>query len=172
MDVMLDLETLSTNGNAVILAVGAVEIKNKTIGREFYERVSLQSSIDAAFTLDALAIQFWMTQNHTAQECLYGVNSITKVLAEFARWIDCRSFVWGNGASFDNAILANAYTRVGQTIPWSYGKNRCYRTIKDIYPEVSQEANPMKHNAREDALCQAKHLIAINNQHPRVLGRV
>ena len=70
--------------------------------------------------------------------------------------------VWGNGASFDNVILSESYYRAAILRPWPFWKDRCYRTIKTIYPDVELVRSGTHHNALDDARTQAEHLIAIN----------
>uniref|UniRef100_UPI001125A91F 3'-5' exonuclease n=1 Tax=Escherichia coli TaxID=562 RepID=UPI001125A91F len=40
--------------------------------------------------------------------------------------------VWGNGASFDNAILAAVYRKHAQNIPWRFRNDRDVRTIVEL----------------------------------------
>lgn len=46
-DVMLDLETMGTDANAAIIAIGAVEfdIQNGEIGERFYAVIDLESAV-------------------------------------------------------------------------------------------------------------------------------
>jgi exodeoxyribonuclease VIII len=69
--------------------------------------------------------------------------------------------IWGNGASFDNVILANAYRRNDLNIPWKYYNDRCYRTMKSLAPHIKMEREGTHHNALSDAISQANHLIRI-----------
>lgn len=69
--------------------------------------------------------------------------------------------IWGNGADFDNVILASVYKRIGMEQPWLYRNNRCYRTLKALHPEIPIERVGTHHNAVDDAESQARHLLAI-----------
>jgi exodeoxyribonuclease VIII len=82
-------------------------------------------------------------------------------LQRFTLWLpnDCK--LWGNGASFDNAILANAYAALKMEQPWAFWNDRCYRTIKAMHPKQKQQHLGTHHNALDDAISQAEHLIAI-----------
>jgi hypothetical protein len=66
--------------------------------------------------------------------------------------------LWGNGASFDNAILAHAYARCGATPPWKFWNDRCYRTVAALTATPRQQGGT-HHNALDDARSQAEHLI-------------
>lgn len=69
--------------------------------------------------------------------------------------------MWGNGAAFDNAILANAYRAAGIKQPWELWNDRCYRTICAYYPGCPRNQPGTPHNALDDARSQAEHLSFI-----------
>jgi exodeoxyribonuclease VIII len=69
--------------------------------------------------------------------------------------------VWGNGATFDNVILANAYDACRIRRPWKYYADMCFRTVRNQYPHVQVKRQGTHHNALDDALTQAHHLQAI-----------
>jgi len=69
--------------------------------------------------------------------------------------------VWGNGADFDLPILAAAYKAAGGPPPWKPYNGRCYRTLKNLAPSIKLERQGTHHQALDDAVCQAKHLIKI-----------
>ncbi|MDW4633502.1 3'-5' exoribonuclease, partial [Escherichia coli] len=59
-----------------------------------------------------------------------------EALQEFSLFVRSRSNddvqVWGNGASFDNAILAAVYRKHAQNIPWRFRNDRDVRTIVEL----------------------------------------
>jgi inhibitor of KinA sporulation pathway (predicted exonuclease) len=67
--------------------------------------------------------------------------------------------IWGNGAAFDNTILAAWFKHFN--LPWDFRKDRCYRTVKNMFPGVPYQFVGTKHNALADATNQAEHLIQI-----------
>jgi hypothetical protein len=71
--------------------------------------------------------------------------------------------IWGNGASFDNAILAELYRVAKHPSPWEYWNDRCYRTLKNLYKQVvpPPERKGTHHNALDDAVFQAEHAVSI-----------
>ncbi len=55
IEFMVDLETMGIGPNAAIVAIGAVAMDTDKLvltGEEFYEVVSLQSSVDAGLVID------------------------------------------------------------------------------------------------------------------------
>ena len=70
--------------------------------------------------------------------------------------------LWGNGADFDNVIIGSLFDTFGLVKPWSYGKNRCYRTMKRMFGEnVPLVHQGVHHNGLDDAITQAVHLQEI-----------
>lgn len=64
----------------------------------------------------------------------------------------------------DAAIVAiGACTRNGTSAPWAWRNDRCYRTIKALNRGVPMERLGAHHNALDDAISQALHLIAMLN---------
>jgi len=168
-DIMLDLETMGTSSDAAIIAVGACwfDVEKKTIGSTFFEVVDLQSSVDAGLKMDASTVMWWMRQSDEARGAFDRKgHTLNYVLQKFQQWIGDSAEVvkiWGNGASFDNAILSNAYSKAGLIHPWNFWNDRCYRTKKADRPDVKMIRSGTHHNALDDAMSQAEHLIDIYN---------
>lgn len=160
-NIMLDLETLGTTPNSVILSVGAVKFGNGEILDSFYERVDPSSQTKYNLEIDPKTVQWWIQQSEEARKELglpgQPIEAVLTWLAEWMFDIDVR--VWGNGATMDNVILTNAYNKVGIPRPWSYRGDMCYRTIKNLYPDIKIEQGGVYHNALDDARSQAIHLM-------------
>ena len=183
MHIMLDLETMGTRPDAPIIAIGAVAFVSPTqltglegakseipgqVVASFYANVDLQSAVTTGATIDPSTVMWWLKQSDEARAAFdaKGVDILT-ALGQFSEWFaahagDSCDGVWGNGASFDNVILSESYKRVGMTPPWPFWKDRCYRTVKSMYPDVPMERDGTHHNALDDARSQALHLIEIN----------
>lgn len=161
--VMLDLETLGTTPGSVILSIGAVKFGGGEILDEFYGMVEPKSCVAIGMTIDIGTVQWWMEQHELVRFAAFnGWRSLDDVLHEFSQWIGCDDAeMWGNGAAFDNVCLAEAYRLAGIAQPWSFRGDRCYRTIKNLHPEIEFEPFGTAHNALDDAIAQAKHLMRI-----------
>lgn len=158
--VMLDLETVDTAPTAAIIAIGAVCFAGPNRGRKFYAVIDMQSSLDAGLTTTEDTIEWWGRQSDEARKIFTDPKRVDLVtgLKAFASYIDPHAKLWGDGAAFDNAILANAYRVTGVDQPWKFYNDRCYRTIKaGINAEVVRKGT--HHNALDDAITQAHHLI-------------
>lgn len=165
--IMLDLETMGTGPNAAIVAIGAVRFNIAAgITDSLYCAIDLESCMDEGQTVTASTIKWWMQQSDTARKEIYSKTNINIDLAlmRFTEFVDAdksNAFIWGNGSDFDNAILANAYRLMNIPAPWKFYNNRCYRTTKNLYPQIKIERSGTHHNALDDAVSQTQHLLAI-----------
>ena len=176
-DIMVDLETLATTSDAVILSIGAVRFDLDAglvfdgVGgpaRFFYTAISIDSQKDRAISGSALA--WWLMQSADAQKVFFDVDkvSLEDALADLDEWIDPQpgneSTVWSNGADFDLPMLVHAYDQLDMTLPWKPYAGRCYRTYKNLPGSraVKVGRQGLHHNALDDAIFQARHLCAIH----------
>ena len=162
--VMLDLETMGNTPNAAIIAIGAVKFnKDCVLPDKFYRVVDLESSVRLGGKIDSSTVLWWMQQDQAARDAFKQEGEhILQVLADFTEWLDCdNAEVWGNGVAFDNVILASAYRNAHLQVPWKFWNDRCYRTMKSLYPNVKMDRVGTHHNAVNDAESQALHLIEI-----------
>jgi hypothetical protein len=168
-DIMLDLETCGTGPRAAIIAIGAVlfDLKTGELGQTFLQSVDLESSMLMGGEVTAGTIEWWMKQSEEAKLVFTDSHksSIHHALLSFSRFIDKYSArglkVWGNGSDFDNVILRGAYDRCGMETPWEFRNSRCYRTVKNLFPDIKFEPSGVAHNALDDATAQATHLICM-----------
>lgn len=169
-NIMLDLETLGLKHDAAILSIGAVAFSKCGISDEFYCVVNMSSCIAVGLSIDSETIEWWMKQSDEARSVFNDERAVALPMAlnAFSEWIgrigngkeDVR--MWGNGASFDNVILSNAYAACGMKKPWSFRNDMCYRTLKNMHPYVeSGDRTGVYHNALDDARYQARHCIKL-----------
>lgn len=165
MNVMVDLETLGNGSSAVIVSIGACKFDVLTGISEdtFYTVVHPQSCVSTGMEMDASTVVWWMSQSEEARKVFSDSSAvpIQDALSSFSAWYPQDAALWGNGASFDNTILANAYRLTGQRPPWKFWNDRCYRTLKNMMPLVQHEREGTHHNALDDAVFQAGHAIKI-----------
>ncbi len=169
-DIMLDLETMGSGPNAAIVSIGAVEFNLETghLGESFYQVITLSTSVQYGGVMDADTVLWWLRQDDEARQAIArpGVH-ITVALVEFTKWLNSYNRdvnnvkMWGNGAAFDNVILASAYRNNMLPQPWKHWNDRCYRTVKSQHRDVKLVRTGTHHNALDDAISQAQHLIAM-----------
>lgn len=165
--VMLDLETLGNGSTATIISIGAVEFfpQRSAIGKKIEIIVDPDSCVSVGMKSDQNTIDWWAKQSPEARAIFDKPKvSIQEALTQFTKFIaSCGdgACVWGNGATFDNVILSNAYLLAGVPRPWKYYNDMCFRTMKKLYPRVHQDAVGVSHNAVDDAEYQARLLMKI-----------
>lgn len=171
--VMIDLETLGTTADCMILSIGAVRFNEKEIDDEaFYRVVTIESNMDSYRTFSGSTIRFWMRQGGAARADLFSEDAagnpigveLGTMLAEFRKWFSETpdALAYGNGSDFDLAILSHAYGQIGQKAPWKFWNSACFRTIKRDAKHVPVPPKEgTAHNALADAMNQARHLQAI-----------
>ncbi|WP_338013412.1 exonuclease [Escherichia coli] len=172
---MIDLETMGTNTNAPIVVIGAVFFDPQTgeIGPVFYIVISLTDAMNTGAVPDGGTIKWWLKQSSEARAAiLTGQVKLKDSLSRFREFINEYSDekfvqVWGNGATFDNAILRTSYERLDIPCPWRYHNDRDVRTIVELGKTIGFDARTtipfegVPHNALDDARHQAKYVSAI-----------
>lgn len=183
--IMLDLETLSAREDAAILSIGAVrfDLDNLEVGGtelypfrnskdwnyspSFYRVIDIEDEDNhRGLRIDGSTVKWWMNQSDEARAVFKGDDgslwSLETALSDFEDFVTAvdNSFIWGNGSTFDNMILRNAYRVKGLQYPGSHKKDICYRTIKTVFP-LEHERRGTHHNALDDARYQAEKLIEI-----------
>lgn len=176
--IMLDCETLGVSSSPVILSIGAVRFDLDGIKDEYYTRVKPESCVKSGLKMDVSTILWWMGQSEAARaeviqpfenddcDLFYAAMNVRDWMTELFREENESPLrvdeVWGNGSDSDNVWLANAMNTVEIVPPWTFRQNRCYRTLKNLYPQVPlPERQGTEHNALDDARFQALHCIEL-----------
>lgn len=188
-NVMLDLETLATKQNAVVVSIGAfafdldvqtvqAAVKGipefRQLGDVYYAELEMNEQVKLGRSISADTVQWWLKQTPDAQRAVTNGDraDVATALQNFSKFVlrqgDC--VIWGNGSDFDNVILGSLYETFGLSKPWSYGKNRCFRTMKAACVGQKPERMGTHHNALDDAIFQTMWLCRMVNQTPRILG--
>lgn len=170
---MLDMETLGVSISAPIISVAAVFFDPQTgsLGDSFYKVITLESSLENG-SIEPRTLAWWMTQSDEAR-CVFNDASaivLKDALYQFSEFVNSNGNsgdlqVWGNGASFDNAIIAHAFRHFGLDLPWPFRNDRDVRTIVSLCKEL-KKVNVLKeimregvhHNALDDAIYQARYV--------------
>lgn len=172
--IMVDIETMGNKSNSAIVSIAAVEFNLETgkTGKmsPFYQKISLQSCLDAGLKVNADTVLWWMKQNETARLELadnkntYFLAQGLQNLSEYLRACNItESQIWGNSARFDLGLLSDAYNIVNLPIPWLFRNERCVRTLVSFNPSIkdSYSFEGVVHNPIDDCLHQIKYCSAI-----------
>lgn len=175
---MVDLETMGSGPDAPIVSIGAIYFDPSTgnTGAEFYQVVSLESSMSFGMKPDASTIQWWLKQSSEARSAILvdeamGLRETLELLADFIAENAANGShtvqLWGNGCSFDNVILRRAYALTQTPFAVPFWNDRDVRTMVELGKTVG--INPRfdipfegdMHNALSDARHQVKYVSAI-----------
>lgn len=143
MNVMIDLETLSTKPNAQIISIGAVAF-NPTSGKEydrFYSRINIDSyERESGFDMEFGTVKWWMSQSSEAREEAFFKeprSPIRGALYSFIAWLEKVKgndaiIPWSHGKEFDLIILQYHFQTFCIENPWKFWNTRDTRTLYDI----------------------------------------
>lgn len=167
-NIMIDLETLGTGSNSVILSIAAVPfcLSEDVYPDSFFSaNVDIQSCLELGMKVDGATILWWMDMNkETIKEATSRPIPVTQMLMNFSMWFrdilpNKEVKVWAKGPGFDLSILSEAYRMANLPQPWRYSRERCVRTYIDGWEEELRRDlgfSGNRHNAIDDADYQIK----------------
>lgn len=159
--VMIDIETLGTTPDSVILSVGVYDGEHS-----WYHTIDLQSCLDAGLKISGSTFEWWMHQSAEARtQLVKGADTLTlkgaliSIDEFFSTHLHGDTEIWCCGAAFDVPILENAFRAVCVSVPWKFYMVRCYRTYRELMKQLVPEFRmPSRvgtfHNALDDAKYQ------------------
>lgn len=169
--IMLDLETLGVKESAVFTSIAAVQFDPKTgeIGRKFKVNVDIQSALDYGRKVEGKTLEWWLKQRPEITAKMFeDPQTLSFALENLSMWVDNLGYgnavtLWGNSASFDIGKLRNAYEHLDMNVPWSHRNEMCYRTVKNMFPDVPHDETDeaRAHDPIYDCEKQVKRLAAI-----------
>jgi hypothetical protein len=164
MNVMIDLETMSTSKHAAVASLGAVLFDPRDVEtvdkfsneRLFYVKLDLRKQVGRDF--DGDTVYFWLQQDDKARLSLCeNVVDPREGLAAFTGWYikNNGGVVWSHGATFDHVIIEDLYRYLGLTYPVKYKDQFCARTVVRV-SGVDRPTLPsiVNHRAIDDAVIQ------------------
>lgn len=157
LHVMLDIETMGTEPGCVVASIGAVSFDADGIEGHFFSVPQWEG------TMSHDTVKWWLNQSQQARNEILreSTGTIAESISKFLSFVGDKP-IWGNGVDFDNAILQYHARQNG--IKWPYRSNRCYRTIKNLFP-VEYIKPTVAHDALADAEAQALTLINIDKKY-------
>jgi hypothetical protein len=162
MDLMLDLETLSTRSEATILTFGAIKFSpynQEQLTDGIYHRINVDEQLALGSNVDENTIAWWGKQaDDVREEAMSPENRIS--LEEFTqnlnRFVVGVDNIWAQGPVFDIVILENLYRRLEKPVPWQFWQIRDSRTLLSSLGDPRDKNKAGLHNALEDAVSQAQ----------------
>ena len=162
---MIDMETLSTKLDTVILTLGGVKFNPYSKEEPFepiYLRIDVDEQLEAGRRYDEHTLQWWLDQDPEIREEAIGEQdriSMQEALDQFHKWVLHTDTIWSNGSVFDIMIMQNYYEMMGTFHPWEHWRIRDVRTPFDMGAAPQMDTDQL-HNALADAYQQA---IGIQN---------
>ncbi|WP_436882821.1 3'-5' exonuclease [Enterobacter asburiae] len=174
--IMIDLETMDEPPAAAIVAIAAVAFdpEEGVIGKQFYQRVNLESSVRHGGTIGAETVKWWMRQPAEARSEIVSDDAvdIKRAIGELGCFILRNSqhpdaILWARRTDFDIPIITSAMERIDITPTWKFWNVRDVRTLEHaaiaagMDPRTSVTFEGQRHHAMNDAIHQAKIVIHI-----------
>ncbi len=173
-DCMVDIETLSSEHNAVVVSIGAVAFdinvgildkngKHRDYA-DYYCVLDTIAQIKDGRHVNRDTRRWWVEQTESVRDVLN--ESIWKldshphdVMKSFLDWCERHNVkrIWGNGNTFDNMVLRNLCKQYNVAYPVQFRFDMDMRTLGVMYGskvKIAREGD--HHNALDDAFHQAK----------------
>lgn len=162
--VMIDLETWGTAPGSALRSIGAATFSpygDSHAERTFYANIDRASCEEASLSISDETAEWWKRQSIAANARLSdNCRPLRDVVHDFSKWWQSTdgTYVWSNGANFDEVLWRVAAERVGYGAPWKYWNVRDTRTcwhLARLNPK-SIKFDGVQHDALADARHQAR----------------
>jgi hypothetical protein len=160
---MIDIETLSTDTNAHVLAIAMVKFTEKEVLKTqvLYPDPEIQHNTGRKIDFDTL--NFWMKQPELLKEIMEKPTKSLSFCSAHLRWfIDIAekdsNIVWAKSPSFDLMIMRSLFS--SPLLPWKFSNERDVRTAYDKLTEKGIELTKPEraHDPLSDALAQVANV--------------
>lgn len=158
----IDLETLATSADALVLEVGCVLFDAATgeMGPEYHAEVEMRAHDNRLRAVDAATWGWWGERMREGVDMpgMYGGISLWDALRGLAGFLKEHTDptpleMWAWGSDFDFAILRHAHDEAQMVLPWRYGRQCDARTFCGKLGVKRQ--GPVMHQALADARQEA-----------------
>jgi hypothetical protein len=163
MDIMLDIETLSTRPESVVLTLGAVKFDPWADEVDTESGLYLRIDVDEQLALDRHVqqetVDWWGTQPEDVREEALGEQERTGLndsIDQLNRFLVGSNSIWCQGPAFDIVILENLYRQLGRPTPWQFWQIRDSRTLFGVHGDPREKGRTGAHNALIDCYYQAR----------------
>lgn len=162
-NIMLDIETLDTSANAVVISIGAVGFKFDGSRQTFpfYRSIAYQDQINIRRHVSASTLEFWSAQSDEARGAAFDGKDRLETgyaLQELTAFIERHDepLIWAYPACFDLSIMEDLYEDFGEDIPWHHRDRRCARTLYSLAgnPDFDHKGHVLAHHPVSD--CQVQ----------------
>jgi len=168
---MIDIETLASSEDALVLSIGAVVFNSDRVVRDFYVNVDPYSQPGGH--IEVSNIMWWLQQSDGARQAFFNEDYPSQhpivALDRLADFYHDNKIaeVWANPPTFDLAVIRNLWKDTtgkysDMSFIWPWKKEMCFRTAMRVAPNMERlkRDKASHHNALEDARHQAMALIS------------
>ena len=159
---MIDIETLATTPEAVVLSVGGVKF-NPYNNEEPHAHLEFKLDIDEQTTLgrdvDENTLEWWSKQPEHIRDKAFsdeGRTNLTEFTKTLNKWLVGCEQIWCQGPQFDMVILEDFFRDFGHHMNWFYWQVSDCRTLFKMMPQdPRKQIQEDLHDAQADAHWQA-----------------
>ena len=120
-NIMLDLETLGTKSDSVILSIGAAAFNEDSIINEFYTTINVQSCVEKGLKMYPDTVCWWANQSDAAKKGIFESRSLSQppfqtFRSGLGQWRQICLILLGCGETERTStmsVLREAYLKVG-----------------------------------------------------------
>jgi len=168
---MIDLETLGTTQDAVVLTIGAAKFNPFNTSEPFeklYLKLDTSGQVEKGRVIDDGTLKWWGTQSEEVRKDTFSEHdrvSVEDALDVLTEWFKDVTKIWCQGPSFDFPMLGHLYRNYDRKQPWNFWLERDSRTVTGLVPEdIKSKIDFKAHNAMEDVVAQCKCVQYVFNQ--------
>ena len=163
LSTMIDLETLATTPDAVILQIAAVKFDpfddylTRGVGLADLQTLDIMVDVDSQpdRNVNPETLDWWAQQDPQVQERIFSPDNrvaFKDALMTLHRFVwNSSGRIWCQGTSFYISILEHAYRAIDHPYPWRYWQAMDVRTVMNLYRVPMP---PATHDAMEDCFRQ------------------
>ena len=161
-NIMLDIETLGTRVDSVVIQVAMVKFdRDGNLGESLSVCLNKDEQLELGLSYTQATIDWWNKTNPELLKKLLteNVSSLKEGLKQINSFINRYDYLWCH-ATFDAPILSNLFEAAGMRAPWGYKNVRDIRTLVDLtqldlsnYNWIAEKT----HDALDDCKFQIKY---------------
>lgn len=158
-NIMLDIETLGTAYNAVVLQISMVKFDwNKNITDTLSLNLQIEPQLIKGRTIDQSTIDWWKNQNvEIFKTCIVDQLEPIQVLNRIKQFIKYEDVIWCH-TTFDIVILNSLFSDYEMRTPYPYKNARDIRTLVDL-SNINLSDYDWEHNKTHNSLDDCKFQV-------------
>jgi len=160
---MIDLETLSTQQDAVVLTIGACKFNPFSFDEpteRLHFKLDTSTQVEKGRHICDDTLAWWGDQDEEIKKEAFSDNDrvdVESACDAMTEWFKDCTKIWCQGPSFDFPIIYSLFKDFDREVPWPFWLQRDSRTVTGLVAEnFKNKFDFGAHNALEDAVVQSK----------------